>query len=330
MLLDQPPLSPKTPPGRTRRRDARVLVIGAGVAGLTVAHALASRGANITVAEIRDDLPGSASWFAGGMLAPWCERESAEEPVLTLGRQAADWWDRAVPGEVRRQGTLVLARPRDTSELGRFASRTTNHAMVGAEEIAALEPDLADHFRRGLYFAGEAHLDPRRTLTKLQGNLAADGVTFRFSTDGRTLTGFDQIVDCSGLGDRKRGLRGVRGEMLILYAPDVSLARPVRLLHPRFPLYIVPRDDHRFMVGATMIETTDDRPITARSAMELLNAAYSLHPAFGEASKWASASARATPTTCRGSSATGIRSRSTDSIATASSSHPPWPKRSPQ
>jgi len=37
------------------------------------------------------------------------------------------------------------------------------------------------------------------------------------------------------------------------------------------------------MVGATMIESDDAGPISARSLMELLNAAYALHPAFGEA-----------------------------------------------
>ena len=71
--------------------------------------------------------------------------------------------------------------------------------------------------------------------------------------------------------------------MLILRTPELRLSRPVRLLHPRFPLYIVPREDHHFMVGATMIESSATGPITARSTMELLNAAYALHPAFGEA-----------------------------------------------
>jgi len=78
-------------------------------------------------------------------------------------------------------------------------------------------------------------------------------------------------------------LRGVRGEMLILRTPDVSLSRPVRLLHPRFPLYAVPRADMQFMIGATMIESQSAGPVTARSMMELLGAAYALHPAFGEA-----------------------------------------------
>ena len=79
------------------------------------------------------------------------------------------------------------------------------------------------------------------------------------------------------------GLRGVRGEMLCLRTREVSLSRPVRLLHPRVPVYVVPRGDGRFMVGATMVESADDGPPSARSVMELLNAAYALHPAFAEA-----------------------------------------------
>ena len=57
----------------------------------------------------------------------------------------------------------------------------------------------------------------------------------------------------------------------------------MRLLHPRIPLYVVPRGEGVFMVGATMIESDDTTRITARSMLELLSAAYALHPAFGEA-----------------------------------------------
>jgi glycine oxidase len=57
----------------------------------------------------------------------------------------------------------------------------------------------------------------------------------------------------------------------------------VRVLHPRIPLYVVPRGEGIFMVGATMIESDDATRITARSMLELLSAAYALHPAFGEA-----------------------------------------------
>ncbi len=95
----------------------RMLVKGAGVAGLCLAHELSARGVAVTVVEQKPGFAGAASWFAGGMLAPWCERESAEEVVLTKGIGAIDWWDDALPGEVSRNGTLVVAPPRDAGEL---------------------------------------------------------------------------------------------------------------------------------------------------------------------------------------------------------------------
>jgi glycine oxidase len=75
----------------------------------------------------------------------------------------------------------------------------------------------------------------------------------------------------------------VRGERLIVRSREVVLSRPVQLLHPRHPLYIVPWGDGRYVIGATVIEAEDDGPVTVRSALELLGAAYALHPAFGEA-----------------------------------------------
>src|SRR5690606_40518029 len=72
-----------------------VLVKGAGVAGLAVAHELAARGAHVTVIEKSASVGGGASWLAGGMLAPWCERESAEADVIRLGHDAARWWEEA-------------------------------------------------------------------------------------------------------------------------------------------------------------------------------------------------------------------------------------------
>jgi len=78
-------------------------------------------------------------------------------------------------------------------------------------------------------------------------------------------------------------LRGVRGEMVVLRAPDVQLSRPVRLLHPRFPIYVVPWGEGLFMVGATMIERDDMGAVTVRSALELLGTAFAVHPGFAEA-----------------------------------------------
>jgi glycine oxidase len=262
----------------------RATVVGAGVAGLTTAVALAERGAEVTLVERSRELGGNASWLAGGMLAPFCEGESAPQSVVELGRGAIDWWDARVPGVVRK-GTLVIAPPRDASEIDRFAARTRSHARVDEARIAELEPDLAGRFRKGLFFADEGHLDPRVALSALAERLRARGGGIRFGVDGETLGDADVLMDCRGWAARKAlsQLRGVRGEMMRIRSREVTLARAVRFLHPRIPLYIVPRADNEFMIGATMIESAERGAVSVRSAIELMSAAYALHPAFGEA-----------------------------------------------
>ena len=258
-----------------------ILIKGAGVAGLTAAFALARKGLSVTLLDPSE--PGmGASHYAGGMLAPWCEGETAPAAVVEAGEQAIGWWDAALPGLVERKGTLVVAPPRDQSELDRFARRTTHHEWLDEAGIAELEPALAGRFRRGLFFAQEAHLDPRAGLTALVEALTKMGVKILRETDERA---YAHVINCTGRNAIAPGsqLRGVRGEMLYLQTPEIALSRPVRLLHPRIPLYVVPRGEGRFMVGATMIESEHDGPISARSLMEMLNAAYTLHPAFGEA-----------------------------------------------
>ena len=72
-----------------------VSIIGAGVAGLTMATEIHARGGKVELIDTHSTIGAQAcSWWAGGMLAPYCERESAEEPVLRLGLEAADWWDK--------------------------------------------------------------------------------------------------------------------------------------------------------------------------------------------------------------------------------------------
>jgi len=237
------------------------------------------------VRDICAEIGRGASWYAGGMLAPWCERESAEEAVLTLGQSALDWWEEATPGLVVRNGTLVVAPARDRAELSRFASRTSGYRWLDEDGIAELEPDLAGRFRHGLFFEGEGHLDPRLALHALHRRLVSMGGQFHLGIQNIDESGFDRIVDCTGHAQviALSDLRGVRGEMLYLATTEISLSRPVRLLHPRIPLYVVPREAGRFMVGATMIESEEEGPISARSMMEFLNAAYVLHPSFGEA-----------------------------------------------
>ena len=255
-------------------------VIGAGVAGLAVASELVSRGTRVEVFDPGGPPgPHGCSWWAGGMLAPWCEFENAEEPVLRLGQQAIEWWNERT--RVERRGTLVVANARDLPDLRRFARRTHGFTNVDQVKVAELEPDLHD-FRNGLYFIEEAHVDPRQALLDLYRDLNDKGVIFHKKIAPARL---ENAIDCRGLHAREflHDLRGVKGEMLVVRCTDVALTRPVRLLHPRMPLYIVPRGDGVYMLGATMIESEDSSRVTARSMLELLSAAYALNPAFGEA-----------------------------------------------
>jgi glycine oxidase len=261
----------------------RVRVIGAGVTGLAVAIELASAGVEVDVFDRGASLGRDASsWLAGGMLAPFCEGEAAPEVLTVAGRSAADWWQAHVP-DVHRRGTLVLAAARDGADLARFARLTQQHDTVTEAQIDTLEPALAGRFRRGLFFRDEAHLDPRRALCALHDGLRDKRVRFHFGKDGLGQNGVS--IDCRGWAahDVLPDLRPVKGEMIVLRSADITLSRPVRLLHPRLPLYVVPRGDGRFMIGATMLESSDRHRVSARAVAGLINAAYSLHPAFGEA-----------------------------------------------
>ncbi|WP_142416361.1 FAD-dependent oxidoreductase [Bartonella massiliensis] len=260
-----------------------ILIKGAGVGGLTVAFMLQQKGAHVTVSAPPSSPIGTASWYAGGMLAPYCERENAAQIVEDLGVQAIQWWSKTFPNLVIQKGTLVVAPTRDRGELERFSLRTHNHRPINHAEIARLEPDLAEHFDYALFYENEAHLDPRKALIYLKEILIKSGACF---VDIKTSEiNFDIVIDATGIArlGKDKNIRGVRGEMLLVRSQDIKLSRPVRLLHPRIPLYIVPRQDNIFMIGATMIESDFDGAISVRSMMELLSAAYTLHPAFAEA-----------------------------------------------
>ncbi len=256
-----------------------ISIAGAGVAGLACAWELARRGAAVTVYEIgAGPSENPCSWFAGGMLAPWCEGESAEPEVVRLGAHAISWWEQIT--KVEKHGTLVVAPPRDRAELTRFARRSSNHCRLASDEITALEPELGGRFSDALYFEGEAHLDPRQALIDLTHAVQALGVEILYEKPAPAQVD----VDCRGMASDLAGLRPVRGEMAVIEAPSVAITRTLRLLHPRIPVYLVPRGGGIYMIGATMIETSSWRPITLRSMLELLGAAFVLHPGLGEAS----------------------------------------------
>ena len=266
-----------------------IAVIGAGIFGLWQALLLSRAGHRVHVVE-RSNTPfaRSASQYAGAMVAPFCEAEEAEPVVRDLGFEAARIWHQHYDGLITN-GSLVVAAARDQGELRRFARETKGHETVDGDRVAELEPDLAGRFLTALYYPDEAHMVTPQALPAIRTLAETAGARFTFGAEqdeiAGAVDGAHVVVDCRGLAARDQlpTLRGVRGERLLLRTREIHLRRPVRLLHPRYKLYAVPWDDGRVLVGATLIESEDETPMTVRSALELLGMAYALHPGFGEA-----------------------------------------------
>lgn len=261
-----------------------ITVVGAGITGLWQALTLGRAGKRVRlIEESRAPFAASASRWAGAMIAPDCEAEAAPPSVRALGHDGLRIWRDTYP-ELVGNGTLVVAPPRDAAEVLRLARLTRGHETIDGAAIGKLEPALAGRFDRGLYYADEAHMDAMAALAWLLDAVRAAGTDVRLGTrwngESEGVT-----IDCRGIAAREDlpSLRGVRGERVLIASRDVVLSRPVRLLHPRQPIYVVPQGDGRFVVGATVIEREDDGPMTLKSALDLLGSAYALNPAFAEA-----------------------------------------------
>jgi glycine oxidase len=203
--------------------------------------------------------------------------------ISRLGLRSLALWREMLP-DTPFNGSLVVAHARDRSDFERFARMTSGHRRLDAGGLAELEPSLQGRFRDALFFPTEGHVEPRRVLPQLHERIIAAGGTVTFNSDvsADDLDGI--VIDCRGLAarDSEPSLRGVKGEMILIESAEVKLSRPVRLIHPRWPLYVIPREDNLFMLGATSIEA-EDSGVSVRSALELLGASYAVHPAFAEA-----------------------------------------------
>jgi glycine oxidase len=278
-------------------------VLGGGLCGRLVAWRLAGAGHRVALYE-RGDAAGSqaAAWIAAAMLAPLAEAASAELLITELGAASLDVWPQVLaelpePVFFQRNGTLVVWHHADRTEASLFERRVRANApaalleggilALSGAQVGAAEPVLAGRFAQGWLLPREGQLDNRQVLAALAAGLAARGVDTHWNTrvEDSALPAARVTIDCRGLGAKPvlPALRGIRGEVARVHAPGIGLTRPVRLLHPRYPLYIAPKQNDLYVIGATEIEGEDMSPVSVRSALELLSAAFSVHPAFGEA-----------------------------------------------
>lgn len=289
----------------------RYAVVGAGLIGRLLAVALAKRGAQIEVFEQGGpEASQSPARIAAAMLAPLAESAITEDNVVRMGIYSLPRWQELIgelhtPVYFQQNGTLIVWHRQDASDAERFTAHlernSANNALLCAPErldhaaLAALEPGVADRFQQGLYLPNEGQLDNRQLLSALTQELALLSVRCHWhqAVDPEVLREaghYDWVIDCRGLGAKEQWnqhsahpLRGVRGEVIRLHAPEVHLQRPTRLIHPRYPIYIAPKENDVYVVGATEIESDDLSEMSLRSAMELLSAIYTVHSGFAEA-----------------------------------------------
>ncbi|WP_347332311.1 glycine oxidase ThiO [Marinimicrobium locisalis] len=284
-------------------------IAGAGLLGRLLAWQLLLRGHRVSLfdAGTRAGVD-SAAWTAAGMVAPLSEAVVSERPVYDMGLFAlAQWplWVNQLESEHtlwHQQGSLVVSHPQDEAELSQFhrelqyvTETADGYQWVTRPELHDLEPDLSDRFQRGLLLEAEGFLNNRELLSQLLTTIERLGGDCHFECPVNVDEGilysagqqyrFDRVIDCRGVGAKPQqpAVRGVRGEVLHVHTREIVLHRPVRLMHPRYQLYIVPKPDHRFVIGATQIESEDRSPMSLQSSLELGSALYTLSPAFAEA-----------------------------------------------
>lgn len=297
--------------------NSHIAIAGGGLLGRLLAWQLLEQGYRICLYEAGSlsDSP-AAGRTAAGMISPVSEAVDSEPLMYSLGMVALAQWpqwlarlnttvDASV--EYQQQGSLILAHHRDLGLLQQYAQDMQR--MLGQLEnvesgqwldhhgIRELESDVATHFQQGLFLPQEAHIDNRHLLDALLdrikqlGGECLEHMAVEVEPSSITLSNsnikkhYDCVIDCRGVGAKPqwKSVRGVRGEVLRVATDDVVLKRPVRLLHPRYQLYVVPKPNQHFVIGATQIESEDRSPVTVQSALELNSALYTINPAFAEA-----------------------------------------------
>ena len=263
-----------------KSHQKNIAILGAGLVGRLLAFELSKINSSIHVYDKSPlQTPQSAAFIAAAMLAPLAESVSTEASIVKMGYYSLSRWPEIIHelnDEVffQQLGSLIVWHYQDLSSATHFRNQL-NFVTNSISETP--KPEMLNKLRL------------KEILSALLNQCINNGVKFFWDQDidinQFPIDKYDQVIDCRGIGSKKdvSSLRGVRGEVVRVFAPEVTLSRPIRLIHPKYPIYIAPKRNHVYVIGATEIESEDDSPMSVRSSLELLSAAYTLHSGFAEA-----------------------------------------------
>ncbi len=210
--------------------SARVVVIGGGVIGCSVAYHLAQLGVTDVVLLERHRLTAGTTWHSAGLMVTF---GSTSETSTEFRKYTRDLYARleAETGQAtgfRPVGFIELATERDRLEEYRRVAAFNRHCGVDVQEISATEVQRlfplarTDDILAGFYVAGDGRVDPVDVTmalakgAKMKGVKIIEGVSVSgvLKKDGvvtgvRTSAGEIQaetVVNCGGAWGRQLGL----------------------------------------------------------------------------------------------------------------------------
>lgn len=286
--------------------NADVTIIGGGVIGLTIARALALRGAGDICLIERGNLGHEASFAAAGMLAPQAEANSQDD-FFALACRSRDMYagfaaslrdETGIDIELDTTGTLYVALTyKDLVEIEkRYGWQTAAGLPVQKltpADARELEPCINPSVVGALRFPLDVQVENRRLLNALTNSVAKLGVTIRTSTTVdclqierdrvmgvQTSRGFincPRVVIAAGTWSRfirsssayekpALTIEPVRGQMISFDARP-QVTRHV-IYSPRG--YIVPRQDGRLLAGSTSERAGFAKAVTAGGISSIL------------------------------------------------------------
>lgn len=271
-----------------------VVVVGAGVIGLSVAWRAAQAGMSVVVHEREAEAGLGATQAAGGMLAPVAEADAQEPELLALGQAGAAAWSgfahdlhgaSGVDVGYRECGTLLVAR--DPDELA-WAERERAlrerlglqvESLLGSAARAA-QASLTPRLRGAVSLPGDHAVEPRRVVEALAGACRSSGVELRFGSavDDPAALDAGRVVNARGPWSGAP-VRPVKGQALLLRDPGGPglIDRVLRWAVPAFG-YLIPRGDGRYFLGATAEEKGFDSARTVVAVHEMLRDAAEIVP----------------------------------------------------